>query len=124
MDDILTLIAQNEPGNDQNDRLKSANSLVYFIRPELMKILNIYGRMVALGEWHDYAIDHGKAEAVFSIFRRASEMPMYKITKEPALANQQGMWRISGMDQRIVKRGHDLNQLLRFFDRHLVKAVR
>ena len=51
---------------------------VTFNRFELNRILNLYGRMVAEGEWRDYAIDFLKERAVFSIFRRASEMPIYR----------------------------------------------
>ena len=98
-------------------------SAVYIIRPELTQILNIYGKMVAAGEWHDYAIDTLKDFAVFSIFKRASERPLYSIVKEPALANRQGMWRIAGTDGSILKRGKKLDQLLRYFDRQLLKAV-
>ena len=97
--------------------------VVYFMRPELARILNVYGRLVSAGEWRDYAIDHLKDQAIFSIFRRASEMPVYKIIKEPARSTQQGMWRIVGMDGRILKRGHALEQLLRYFDRMLMKAT-
>lgn len=96
---------------------------VYFMRPELACILNIYGRLVSAGEWRDYAIDHLKDQAVFSIFRRASEMPVYRIIKEPTRSAQQGMWRIVGMDGRILKRGHALDKLLRYFDRMLLKAA-
>ncbi|WP_262693096.1 DUF2794 domain-containing protein [Kordiimonas aquimaris] len=96
---------------------------VYFMRPELARILNVYGRLVSAGEWRDYAIDHLKDQAVFSIFRRASEMPVYRIIKEPARNTQQGMWRIVGMDGRILKRGHALDQLLRYFDRMMLKAT-
>ncbi|WP_262692967.1 DUF2794 domain-containing protein [Kordiimonas aestuarii] len=102
---------------------RQANAIVYFNRPELTKILNVYGRMVAAGEWRDYAIDHLRDEAMFSIFRRASEMPLYRIIKEPTLAKQQGMWRIMGMDGQILKRGKDLSQLLKYFDRQLVRVV-
>lgn len=104
-------------------RHASRPQAVYFMRPELARILNIYGRMVSAGEWRDYAIDHLKDQAVFSIFRRASEMPLYRIIKEPARSTQQGMWRIVGMDGRIMKRGHELEQLLRYFDRMLIKAT-
>ena len=88
----------------------SRDGAVYLIRPELTQILNIYGKMVAAGEWHDYAIDSLKELAVFSIFRRASEMPLYRIIKEPALAHKQGMWRITGMDGRTLKRGKRLDE--------------
>jgi Protein of unknown function (DUF2794) len=101
----------------------ATNSAVYIVRTELIQILNIYGKMVAAGEWHDYAIDTLKDLAIFSIFRRASEMPMYRIIKEPSLANKQGMWRITSMDGSTLKRGKQLDILLRYFDRKLVKAV-
>lgn len=112
-------------GNNHSQKGKntSPGHATYFMRGELMSILNIYGRMVTAGEWRDYAIDHLKDRAVFSIFRRTSEMPLYRIIKEPARVRQQGAWRIIGMDGRIVKRGHELSQLLRYFDRHLVKAI-
>lgn len=112
-------------GNQDNSQHsgKSLPQTVYFMRPELALILNIYGRMVSAGEWRDYAIDHQKDQAVFSVFRRTSEMPIYRIIKEPARAKQQGMWRIVSMDGRIAKRGHDLKQLLHYFDRLLVKAL-
>ncbi|MFC4346280.1 DUF2794 domain-containing protein [Kordiimonas lipolytica] len=108
------------PGNASK---AGRDTIVYFMRPELNQILNVYGRMVAAGEWRDYAIDHLKEQAVFSIFRRASEMPLYRIIKEPALSTQQGAWRIMGMDGQVLKRGKKLDQLLRYFDRQLVKAV-
>ncbi|NVJ70621.1 MAG: DUF2794 domain-containing protein [Alphaproteobacteria bacterium] len=112
------------PGDSKKGGAKPrANAVVYFMRPELNQILNVYGKMVAAGEWRDYAIDHLMDNAVFSIFRRASEMPLYRIIKEPALASQQGAWRIMGMDGQILKRGHKLDQLLRYFDRQLMKAV-
>lgn len=121
MDEASSIhILGQPPGRKAGSR---PGASVYFMRPELMKILNVYGRMVAAGEWRDYAIDHLANEAIFSIFRRASEMPLYRIVKEPALANQQGAWRIMGMDGQVLKRGHKLDQLLRYFDRQLVKAV-
>ncbi len=97
---------------------------IYFIRAELSHILNLYGRMVAAGEWHDYAIDHLEEIAIFSIFRRASEVPMYRIIKDPSLTEKQGAWRITGMNGQVLKRGKDLKVLLRYFDRQLLKAVK
>lgn len=122
MDDILALHPGQSSGMAQG-KPASKNATVYFMRQELMAILNVYGRMVSAGQWRDYAIDHDRGKATFSIFRRASEMPMFSIVKEPALAKQQGMWRILGMDGRILKRGKDLGVLLRYFDRHLMRAV-
>ncbi len=123
MDDILSHQRINLIGADSGSAGRSRDTTVYFVRIELTQILNIYGRLVAAGEWRDYAIDHLKGQAVFSIFRRASEMPHYRIIKEPALANQQGAWKISGATGQTLKRGKQLDQLLRYFDRLMIKAV-
>lgn len=98
-------------------------SQVCFDRNELNRILGIYGRMVAAGEWKDYAIDMTADEAVFSIFRNASEMPLYRIVKAPKDARRQGVWRIVGMNGAILKRGHDLAQALKVFERKLLKLI-
>ncbi|WP_374765118.1 DUF2794 domain-containing protein [Yunchengibacter salinarum] len=93
---------------------------VVFTRAELMDILNVYGRMVAAGQWRDYAIDHGRDSAQFAIFQRASERPLYRIVKEPALRNRQGQWRLVGQAGQILARGHRLPGLLqRLTARHL-----
>ena len=107
----------------QGGGINGQRSTVYFLRQELTKILNIYGRMVASGQWFDYAIDTLANEAVFSVYRRASEMPLYRIVKEPALSRKQGMWRIHAMSGSVVKRGHSLEVLLRYFDRKLLKII-
>ena len=96
-----------------------ATGPVSFSRQELNQILNVYGRMVADGEWRDYAIDHGKDEAVFSIFRRTSEIPLYRIVKQPRLARRQGLWSLVTATGLILKRGHDLANVLRVIDRRL-----
>ncbi len=119
---IATLVNSQLP-EEQFSKHSKAIPTVYFMRPELSQILNIYGRVVAAGHWCDYAIDHLTDQAIFSIFRRASEMPHYRIIKEPTLANQQGAWRIMGSGGQVLKRGRCLDQLLRYFDRHLLKAV-
>lgn len=124
MDDAsLTQMFGAPPPADGGSRHSRKPQTIYFIRPELTRILNVYGRMVAAGQWHDYAIDHLEDYAVFSIFRRASEMPLYRIFKDPALASKQGIWRITGMNGQILKRGKDLNMLLRYFDRQILKAI-
>lgn len=90
---------------------------VAFTREELSRILGLYGQFVAAGEWRDYAIDHLRDAAVFSIFRRAAETPLYRVEKRPALANRQGAFAVVSMTGVILKRGHDLAQVLRVFDR-------
>ncbi|MBN9583274.1 MAG: DUF2794 domain-containing protein [Afipia sp.] len=92
---------------------------VTFNRVELNRILNLYGRMVAAGEWRDYAIDFLKDRAVFSIFRRASEVPIYRIEKDPRLARRQGAYSVIGAGGQILRRGHDLERVLLAIDRKL-----
>lgn len=92
---------------------------VTFSRRELDRILGLYGRQVAAGEWRDYAIDFLKDRAVFSIFRRSSEVPIYRIEKNPKLARKQGAYSIVSATGLIVRRGHELDRVLRAIDRSL-----
>ncbi len=96
---------------------------IFFERREFERLLRLYGRMVAAGEWRDYAIDSLSESAVFSVFRRASERPLYRIEKRPALARKQGAWAVIGEGDMILRRGHDLEQVLRFFDKGRFKVV-
>jgi hypothetical protein len=92
---------------------------VTFNRLELNRILNLYGRMVADGEWRDYAIDFLKDRAVFSVFRRASEVPIYRIEKDPRLARKQGMYSVISATGLILRRGPELERVLLVIDRKL-----
>jgi Protein of unknown function (DUF2794) len=92
---------------------------VTFERRELDRILNLYGRKVAAGEWRDYALDFLKDRAVFSVFRRSSEMPIYRIEKHPRLARRQGAYSVISITGLILKRGHELDRVLRVLDRSL-----
>ena len=96
---------------------------VTFNRQEIMKILEVYGRRVAAGEWRDYAIDHLRERAVFSIFRRTSEVPLYRIVKQPKLARRQGAYSLVAPTGAILKRGHDLANVLRAIDSPLKLVV-
>ena len=96
---------------------------VRYDRRELNQILTIYGRMVAAGEWRDYAIDFEDEVAVFSIFRRTSEMPLYRVEKRPKLRAKQGMYAVIDAGGRILKRGHELMSVLHVFDKKLLKAL-
>ena len=101
------------------DSVRHATMPVMFDRRELMQVLNLYSRMVAAGEWKDYALDSLKECAVFSVFRRASETPLYRIEKSPRLARRQGAFSVVNANGMILKRGHDLANVLRVFDKHL-----
>ena len=90
---------------------------VTFSRQELDRILGLYGRMVADGEWRDYAIDFLRDRAVFSVFRRASEVPIYRIEKNPRLSRRQGAYSVVSATGLIVRRGHELDRVLRVFDK-------
>lgn len=92
---------------------------IAFNRHELNQILRVYGRMVAAGEWRDYAIDHLKEKAVFSIFRRTAEMPLYRVEKDPSLARRQGAYAVIAAGGYVMKRGHDLHQVLSVLDKKL-----
>ncbi len=79
--------------------------------------------MVGKGEWRDYAIDGNKDRAVFSIFRHASEMPLYRIEKRPDQARKQGEWRVLAPGGQILKRGHELRTVLKVFDKFRLQVV-
>ncbi|MCP8894903.1 DUF2794 domain-containing protein [Shinella daejeonensis] len=105
---------------DLRDYRNSRDPLpVTFNRRELDAILWIYGRMVGDGEWRDYAIDHLRDRAVFSVFKRSGEMPLYRIEKNPKLAAKQGMYSVVNTNGMILKRGHDFQQVLKIFDKGL-----
>jgi Protein of unknown function (DUF2794) len=92
---------------------------VTFDRRELSRIFGLYGRQVAAGEWRDYAIDFLKDRAVFSVFRRTSEVPIYRIEKNPRLARRQGAYSVISATGLIVRRGPELERVLRAIDRSL-----
>ncbi|WP_455874068.1 DUF2794 domain-containing protein [Rhizobium yanglingense] len=92
---------------------------VTFHRRELDAILWIYGRMVGEGEWKDYAIDHLKEKAVFAVFKRSGEMPLFRIEKDPRLAAKQGAYCVINANGMILKRGHELQQVLKIFNKVL-----
>jgi hypothetical protein len=94
-----------------------------FDRGELNQILGIYGRMVAAGEWRDYALDFLEDMAVFSIFRRTGEIPLFRVEKRPKLRAKQGQYCVMAAGGLVLKRGHDLGQVLKVFDKKLFKAL-
>ncbi len=94
-----------------------------FHRTELSQILSLYGRMVAAGEWRDYGISSLREVAVFSVFRRTAENPLYRIEKRPKLRAKQGMYAVIGAEGQVLKRGHDLKSVLRVLERKLIRAV-
>jgi hypothetical protein len=110
-------VAPALPGSDSGPRA------VFFTRQELDAILSLYGRMVAAGEWRDYAIDGLRDAAVFSVFRHTSEMPLYRIEKQPRLARRQGMYAVIAASGHILKRGHELRQVLKILERKALKLV-
>ncbi len=96
---------------------------VAFHRTELSVILSLYGRMVAAGEWRDYGISCLRDVAVFSVFRRTAEHPIYRIEKRPKLRGKQGMYAVIGVDGQVLRRGQDLKTVLRVLERKLIRAV-
>ena len=101
----------------------TAAAVVFFDRRELNQLLDVYGRMVAAGHWRDYAIDGLKGAAVFSVFRKATEFPLYRIEKRPSLARKQGAWSILAPGGLVLKRGQELALVLKYFDRSRFSVV-
>jgi hypothetical protein len=106
-----------------SDRYQAFSSPIGFSRQELDAILKVYGRKVADGEWRDYAIDQLKEKAVFSVFRRSSEVPLYRIEKQPRLARRQGAYSVIAGTGLILKRGPDLANVLRIFEPQMKLVV-
>ena len=96
---------------------------IFFNRAELDAILSVYGRKVAEGEWRDYAMGASKDAAIFAVFRRTSEIPLYRIEKRPKLARRQGAYSVIAASGQIVKRGHDLSQVLRIFEKRKLRLI-
>lgn len=111
---VVVLAARNDPTTFQ---------LTCFDRRELDQILRVYGRKVAEGEWRDYAIDQRRDEAVFSVYRRTSETPLYRIVKQPKLARRQGAYALIAATGHILKRGHDLANVLRVLEPRRLRLI-
>jgi hypothetical protein len=115
--------AQSASPNSANFAPKAPRfvAAVTFDRKELSTILNVYGRKVADGEWRDYAIDFLRERALFSIYKRSSERPLYVIEKNPKLRNKQGQYMVLSQEGRVLKRGHELATVLRILELAVVK---
>ena len=94
-----------------------------FDRPELMRILDLYGRMVAAGHWRDYAMQFDRDVALFAAFRRATERPEVRIEKRPELCLKHGAFALVSEHGAVLKRGHDLNGVLAPLERRLMRLV-
>ena len=116
---MSSIPGDTDPGESRGADRNVTAPAVTFNRIELNRILNLYGRMVADGEWRDYAIDFLKDRAVFSVFRRASEVPIYRIEKDPRLARKQGIYSVISAGGLILRRGHELERVLLVIDRKL-----
>ena len=115
--------SQSHGGGTPVRSVSAPANQVTFSRRELNRILDLYGRKVAAGEWRDYAIDFLKDRAVFSVFRRSSEVPIYRIEKNPKLERRQGAYSIISATGLIVRRGHELERVLRSIDRSQLAVV-
>ncbi|WP_349369750.1 DUF2794 domain-containing protein [Salinarimonas sp.] len=102
---------------------RQQDARVSFDRDELREILNVYGRKVAAGEWRDYAIDFRKDKAVFAVYRRTSEMPLYRIEKDPKLARRQGAYSVVASSGLVMKRGQELGRVLKVLEGKELRLV-
>lgn len=121
---IVPLHPQNTPARSGSHVKSKGPSQVAFHRTELALILGLYGHMVSKGDWKDYAMDFLPDRAEFSIYRRATETPLYRIIKTPAMANRQGAWSVVAPGGLILKRGHDLKTVLRVFDKQKLRVTK
>ena len=112
----LSLVHAGEPSPNASSKIPA---IVAFDRKELTLILGVYGRKVGQGEWRDYAMDFLRERAVFSIYARVSERPLFIVEKTPRLRNRQGQYAVTNQQGRILKRGHDLGLVLRVLDPQL-----
>lgn len=117
----LSLVGAARPAEAAPGKPREAE--VFFNRSELDAILSVYGRKVAEGEWRDYAMGGFKDVAVFSVFRRTSEMPLYRIEKRPKLAKRQGAYSVVAATGLILKRGHELAQVLKVFEKRSLRLI-
>jgi hypothetical protein len=115
--------SQSPGGGAPARNAPNALNRVTFNRRELNRILDLYGRKVAAGEWRDYAIDFLKDRAVFSVFRRTSEVPLYRIEKNPKLAQRQGAYSVIAAGGLILRRGHELERVLLAIDKSQLSVV-
>ena len=103
----------NDDTQERQPQYLMKSTQISFNRTELATILNLYGSKVAAGEWRDYAMDFTKERAVFAVFRRSSEQPLFRIEKNPKLARKQGAYSVTAPGGLILRRGHDLGQVLK-----------
>ena len=120
---IVLPLARKAGGQTANAEGLPRRGEIAFDRDELSQILNIYGRKVRSGEWRDYAIDILREKAVFSVFRRTSEVPLYRIEKCPRLARRQGAYSVVATTGLILKRGHELRRVLAVLEKGVRLAV-
>ena len=107
----------------KSESLEKITENITFYRLELAPILSLYGRMVAAGEWRDYGISYLREVAVFSVFKRTAENPLYRIEKRPKLRSKQGMYSLIGTQGQVLRRGHDLKSVLGMLERRLIRIV-
>jgi hypothetical protein len=120
---VVASSSHPKPGDGKKGQENRAVSQVSFDRREFALLFNLYGAKVAAGEWRDYALDFTPAKAIFSIFRFASEAPLYRIEKNPELARKQGAYAVVAASGLVLRRGHDLSRVLRALDRGLRLVV-
>lgn len=119
----LTLVDTTAAPDASSAPQKPREPDIFFTRTEFEAILSLYGRKVVKGEWRDYAIGSTKEVAIFAIYRRASEQPLFRIEKRPKLARRQGAFSVIAASGLVMKRGHDLAQVLKIFEKRTLRLI-
>jgi len=123
MGEILSLDDYSPAARPAVTNRSGRNRHVFFNRLELNQILNVYGFMVAKGEWRDYAISHDQEACTFAVFRRSADGALFRIVKRPKLANRQGAYAVVSFGGQVLKRGRTLQKVLEVFDTRRLQAV-
>ncbi len=123
MGEILSLDDYSPAARPAMANRSGRNRHVFFNRLELNLILNLYGYMVAKGEWRDYAISHDQEACTFAVFRRSADGALFRIVKRPKLSNRQGAYSVVSYSCQVLKGGRNLQTVLEIFENRRLHAV-
>lgn len=90
---------------------RRARRWICFERGEMARLLTLYSARVAEGVWRDYAIDPGESLSAFSIFRHASESPIYTVVKFAAGKADEPLFALFAGPRRL-RRARDLGEII------------
>ena len=69
--------------------------------------------MVSHGEWKDYGLNISKSEVSFNVYKRASEFPIYRITKKLKPKNENERYIVKDSQNKIINNSENLQNLIK-----------